>query len=136
MNTIEKARELGVAIQADERYLKYHEAKKNNDNDEALQDLIKEFNLKRVQLNAEMSKSDKSQDKINEYDEAIRSLYGNIMANENMSAFNDAKEAMDSFLSQINMIITMSANGEDPMTCPTEAPSSCSGSCSSCSGCH
>lgn len=136
MNTIEKARELGVSIQADERYIKYHEAKKKNDSDEALQEMINEFNLKRVQLNTEMSKPDKNQDKINEYDSEIRSIYGNIMANENMNAFNDAKEAMDSFLSQINMIITMSANGEDPMTCPTEVSSSCSGSCGTCGGCH
>ena len=59
------------------------------------------------------------------------------MANENMSAFNDAKNAMDEFLSQINMVITMSANGEDPDTCPVEDPhSSCGGGCSTCGGCH
>ncbi len=136
MNAIEKARELGMAIQADEKYINYHKAKELNDNDEALQEMIKEFNLKRVQLNAEMSKADKSQEKISQIDGEIKSLYGNIMANENMNAFNTAKTEMDNLLAQVNMIITMSANGEDPMTCPTEVPSSCSGSCSSCSGCH
>lgn len=136
MNVIEKARELGVAIQADERYIKYHEAKKNNDNDENLQKLIEEFNFKRVQLNSEMSKPDKNQERLSELDSEIKSLYGNIMANENMSAFNKAKNEMDTLLSQVNMIITMSANGEDPLTCPIEVSSSCSGSCSSCAGCH
>ena len=136
MNAIEKARELGAAIQADEKYINYHKAKELNDNDETLQEMIKEFNLKRVQLNSEMSKADKSQEKISELDSEIKSLYGNIMANENMNAFNTAKTEMDNLLAQVNMIITMSANGEDPMTCPAELPSSCSGSCSSCSGCH
>ena len=135
MNVIEKARELGALLQSEERYIKYQDAKSKNDNDEGLQKLIEEFNFKRVQLNAEMSKSDKNKDKLSELDSEIKSLYGNIMANENMNAFNEAKNEMDKLLSQINMVITMSANGEDPMTCPIEV-SSCSGSCSSCSGCH
>ena len=135
MNVIEKARELGVVIQSDERYAKYQEAKKNNDNDEVLQNNINEFNLKRVQLNSEMSKSEKDQEKLSELDKEIESLYGEIMANKNMAAFNEAKNEMDKLLQQINMVITMSANGEDPLTCPIET-SSCSGSCSSCSGCN
>lgn len=136
MNAIELTRELGKLIQQDERYIAYHNAKEANDKDEKLQALIGEFNLKRVDLNTEMTKIEKDTEKLSRLDSEIKSLYGNIMANENMTAFNDAKNAMDSFLSQINMIITMSANGEDPATCPTEMTSSCGGSCSSCSGCH
>ncbi len=135
MDIIEKVRELGVLLQSDERYVKYHETKKNNDEDNELQNLINEFNLKRVSLNNEISKPEKNQEKINTLDSEIKSLYGNIMANQNMNAFNQAKTEMDNLLSQINMVITLSANGEDPLTCPTES-SSCSGSCDSCSGCH
>ncbi len=136
MNVIDKARELGVALQANERYSKYQLAKTNNDNDEELQNMIQEFNMKRVQLNTEMSKAEKDQEKLSELDSEIKSLYGNIMANENMNKFNEAKNEMDTLLSQVNMVITMSANGEDPLTCPVEVSSSCSGSCGSCSGCH
>mgnify|MGYP000866844556 CR=1 FL=1 len=135
MNVIEMARELGKLIQQDERYAAYNKAKEANDKDEILQNLINEFNMKRVQLNTEMSKPDKDSSKLSELDSAIKSLYGNIMANENMIAFNEAKTAMDNMLSQINMVITLSANGEDPATCPTEMSSSCSGSCSTCGGC-
>lgn len=136
MNVIEMTRELGKLIQQDERYSAYHKAKEMNDKDENLQKLIGEFNMKRMELNVEMSKPEKDSDKLTALDGEIKSLYGNIMANENMNAFNDAKNAMDDMLSQINMVITASANGEDPMTCPTEIPHSCSGSCSSCGGCH
>lgn len=136
MNVIEKARELGKEIQKDERYSNYHKAKKINDEDTALQGKIGEFNMKRIELNAEMSKPEKSQEKMNELDAAIKSLYSEIMANESMIAFSKAKDEMDKLLSQINMVITMSANGEDPETCPVEAPSGCSGSCSTCGGCH
>lgn len=136
MNAIDMARELGKLIQQDERYAAYYKAQDVNDKDEALQEMINEFNMKRVKLNTEMSKSDKDSEKLAELDAEIKSLYGNIMANENMAAYNTAKNAMDGLLSQINMIITLSANGEDPETCPSEQPSGgCGGSCSSCSGC-
>ncbi len=138
MDIISKVREIGVLIQEDERYKAYHASKAANDLDEELQNKIGEFNLKRVALNSEMSKPDGSQEKIAEYNAEIKAMYGEIMTNPNMVSFNNAKQAMDSMLNQINMVITMSANGEDPMTCPTEQPaSSCGGSCSSCStGCN
>lgn len=135
MTVIDKARELGVLIQQDERYAAYYAAKDANDKDEALQNMISEFNMKRMQLNSEMSKAEKDDAKLAELDGAIKALYADIMANEHMAKYNEAKNAMDSLLGQINMVITYSANGEDPMTCPTEEHS-CSGSCSSCGGCH
>lgn len=137
MNVIEKARELGVLIQKDERYTAYYAAKEANDKDEELQNMINEFNMKRMQLNAEVSKETKNEERLAELDDGIKSLYGTIMANENMINYNKAKSDMDSLLNQINMIITYSANGEDPMTCPCEEVNvSCGGNCSSCGGCH
>lgn len=136
MNAIELTREVGKLIQQDERYIAYHKAKEENDKDEKLQKMIGEFNMKRVELNTEMSKDDKNSEKLADLDKTIKDLYGKIMGNTAMAKFNEAKNAMDDFLSQINMVITMSANGEDPATCPTEVSSSCSGSCSTCGGCH
>ena len=49
MDIIKITRELGKAIQADERFIAYNAAKLANDNDEELQNLIGEFNLKRQQ---------------------------------------------------------------------------------------
>lgn len=135
MDVISLARELGKAIQADERYTKYLAAREANDKDEVLQKLIGDFNLGRMQLNQEMSKKeDKDNDKINELNASIRKLYGQIMTNPSMSEFNDAKVEMDRMLDQINNIITQSANGADPATC--EAEHQCTGSCASCGGCH
>ncbi|MBE6838210.1 MAG: YlbF family regulator [Ruminococcus sp.] len=136
MDVISTARELGKQIQADARYKAYNEARELNDKDADLQKLIGDFNIKRMELNTEMSKPEKDSERLMALDGEIKTLYADIMKNENMTRFNNAKEAMDDMLSQINMIITYSANGEDPETCPTEAPHSCSGSCSSCGGCH
>lgn len=136
MTVIDKARELGVMIQQDERYAVYYAAKDANDNDETLQNMINEFNMKRMQLNSEMSKEQRDEAKLVELDKAIKNLYSDIMSNENMDNYNKAKNAMDALLNEINMVITFSANGEDPMTCPTTQEHGCGGSCSTCGGCH
>lgn len=138
MTVIELTRQLGAAIQQDERYLEYLSAKEKNDTDTELQNLIGEFNIVRMKYGQQMQKSEAEQDKelMTELDNEMRGIYSKIMSNENMTAYNDAKEAMDKLLNSINFIITMAANGEDPMTCPEEQPHSCSGSCASCSGCH
>ncbi len=134
MNVIELTRELGKALQQDERYLAYHEARKANDADEELQKLIGDFNVGRMQLNQEMSKAEKDTEKLTELNNNVRLLYGKIMGNVNMVAYNNAKADMDSLMEEINTIITLSANGEDPATC--ESKHSCSGSCATCGGCH
>ncbi|MBQ4095680.1 MAG: YlbF family regulator [Oscillospiraceae bacterium] len=138
MTVIELTRELGAALQKDERYLAYLSAKEKNDTDGELQNLIGEFNIVRMKYGQQMQKSEEEQDKelMTQLDNEMRDIYGKIMSNENMNAYNDAKEAMDKLLNSINFIITMAANGEDPMTCPEEQPHSCSGSCASCGGCH
>lgn len=135
MTIIEQARALGAALQEDERYKKFDKAAKLNDTDTDIQNKIGEFNLMRAELNQEMAKPDKDGEKMTKLDNDLRALYDEIMNMPSMIAFNEAKEELDKLLSSINYIITCAANGEDPMTCPDEAPH-CSGSCSSCGGCH
>jgi cell fate (sporulation/competence/biofilm development) regulator YlbF (YheA/YmcA/DUF963 family) len=135
MTIIEQARALGAAIQADERYKKYEEAAKLNDTNTEIQNKIGEFNLMRAELNKEMSKPDKDADKMTQLDTDLRALYEEIMAMPSMIAFNEAQEELNKLLQSVNFIITSAANGEDPMTCPEEAPH-CTGSCGSCGGCH
>ncbi len=138
MTVIELTRELGRALQCDERYIAYEDAKRKNDSDGELQNLIGEFNIVRMKYGQQMQKGEGEQDKelMDKLDAEMHDVYGKIMSNANMVAFNDAKDAMDKLLNSINYIITMSANGEDPMTCPEEQPASCSGSCATCGGCH
>ncbi len=136
MNVIESARALGVALQQDERYIKFMVASKASDTDTEMQNKIGEFNMLRMQLNQEMQKEDKDADKMTSLDNDIRALYDEIMAMPAMVAYNDAKEEMDKILASVNYIISMAANGEDPMTCSAEPPHNCGGSCSTCGGCH
>ena len=135
MDIITLARQLGAAIQKEEAYARYQQAKDENDKDEALQNLIGEFNLQRVSLSAELQKSDdeKSQSKIDELNRRMQELYHEIMSNATMSKFNDAKVELDDLMQRINSILMQCVNGEDPETCEESA---CSGSCESCGGCH
>ncbi|MBQ9376160.1 MAG: YlbF family regulator [Ruminococcus sp.] len=136
MTVIECARELGKALQEDERYAKFSEATKNSDNDTEMQNKIGEFNMLRMKLNQEMSKPEKDNEAMTKLDNDIKALYNEIMEMPTMKAYNDAKEELDSLLQSVNYIISMAANGEDPMTCPEQAPQGCGGSCSTCGGCH
>lgn len=133
MDIIEMARELGSAIQEDERYLNYRLAQQKNDEDAGLQQMIGEFNLKRVALNQEMQNSERDQEKLQKLDGEIKALYREIFANENMIAYNNARTEMESLTKFINQIIAGSVNGEDPRS--IEPNQGCEGNCGGCAGC-
>lgn len=134
-NLIEMAKEMGEAIQMDQRFIRTQMAQAAADEDEDLQGLIGEFNLKRLAVNNEYSKEDKDDAKIRELDMELREIYGRLMENENMKAYQAAKAELDEVLNRINRILTLSAQGEDPQKADVEL-SGCSGNCSSCAGCH
>ncbi len=134
MNLIKQAREMGKMIQASEEYKRLQAAKEKNDNDTELQDLIGQFNLKRMELNNQLAKSDKDDEKLEKLNHEMRDLYQKVMINQNMAEYEQAKNEMDMLMNQVNTILVMCVNGEDPDTCDP-APS-CTGSCSTCGGCH
>ena len=104
-----------------------------SDADKELQDLIGEFNLKRIAINEEGMKKDRDQEKIQNFNNEMREIYGKIMQNQHMIAYNEAKSELDKIVGRVAAIITNSANGEDPET--TDVHQGCSGDCSGCSSC-
>ena len=134
MDMIELARETGREIQRDEAYIKLHDTQKICDDDKELQELIGAFNLKRLAINNETAKEEKNPEKLTQLNKELREIYSDIMRNENMLAYNEAKQAFDQKLTRVIAIIRQSAEGEDPDT--TDYAPSCAGDCSSCGGCH
>ena len=134
MDIIEMTRELGKALQADDRYIAYALAKQANDEDLELQALINGFEKMRYDLNMELTKENKDTEKIQQLDENIKSNYQKIMSNPRMIVFTAAQKSLESLVENMQQIITMSANGEDPASC--EPSSGCTGSCATCGGCH
>ncbi len=134
MDIIEKARELGKLIQQEESYIALQKAQADADADMELQNLIGDFNMKRMSINNEASKKDKDSDKLALLNSQMREDYSKIMSNKNMIAYNEAKDAFDMVVNRVLAIVQQSAEGADPETADYST-SSCSGSCSTCGGC-
>ena len=135
MDIIELTRELGKALQNDQRYLDMQLARQQSDEDEGLQQAIGEFNLKRMAINNEAQKENRDEEALKRLTEEFREVYGKIMEKENMLRYNVAKNEFDALLQRVTGIIGLCADGEDPETCDYDA-ASCGGNCASCGGCH
>ena len=134
MDVIKSVRELGKAIQQDERFIRYAKARLENDNNAELQSAIGKFNITRMELDREMNCEEKNEDKVKELNEELRRVYGEIMSAPAMVEYNTAKVELDAMINEINTDISKTLDGEDPETC--ETTSACTGSCSTCGGCH
>ena len=134
MDVIEMTRQLGKAIQQDERFIRYAKARLANDNDTDLQNLIGQFNIKRMELEKAVSSEEKDEEKVKTLNEELREIYGEVMASPAMVEYNTAKAMLDQMVNEVNTIISKCLDGEDPETC--EAHDACTGSCATCGGCH
>lgn len=135
MGILEATRALGAEIQKDERFIAFAKAKLENDSNEDLQEAIGNFNTVRMNLDMEMGKETPDEEKIQELNERLRVIYTSIMSTGAMLNYNNAKANLDAMLNDINSIIMQCVEGAEPSTCEPETHS-CTGSCSSCSGCH
>ena len=136
MTCIEMFKKAAVAMQTDERYIELDAARRANEADEELQNLIGDFNLARMDLNNELSMDERNDERISELNEKINQTYTQVMNHPCMKRYNEAKAAAEQLVNHIDAIINTAMNGGDPMTVEAPAAGGCSGSCSSCSGCH
>lgn len=133
---MEMAKQLGRELQKDERYLAFRAASEENDKDEELQNLIGEFNLKRLDLGNEEDKAEHDEARVKALGEEVRGLYSQIMANDAMRQYQAVRAEFEQLLDGINRVIAYSAAGQDPDSFDATAAASCSGDCSACGGCH
>ena len=96
MDCIDLFKRAAMALQTDPRYVILDQARKANDKDEELQNLIGEFNLARMDLNNEIGKSERNDARIAELNEKVNSLYGQIRATLPLSPRYD----VDTFIRQ------------------------------------
>lgn len=125
---IELAEQLAAAIKEDSRLAEYNLLKEKLDADAEVQALIGEFGLKRASLTHEMEKGGEDKKKIETITAEMKQAYANIMAHPLMQEFDEKKQALDEILNAVNSLISAAVNGEEQH--------SCSGSCSTCGGCH
>lgn len=133
---LEMAKQLGRALQQDERYLAFRKASEENDGDAELQNLIAQFNQKRLDLGNEEDAPEQDADRVRALGEEVRTMYSQIMSNGSMRKYQAARAEFEQLLDGINRVIAMSAAGQDPDSFDPAAAASCSGDCSGCAGCH
>ena len=137
MDIIKLTRELGAAIQQDERYLAFTKAREENEKDTELNELMGQIQMVQMNYQLEASKEEPDSAKMQAFEEEFNTLYTKFMANGKMQAYDAARTEVDSMMNYIMQILSLCVNGADPATCePEKHDHECGGSCSSCSGCH
>ena len=135
MDCIDLFKKAAVAMQTDPRYLELDAARRENDMDEELQNLIGEFNLARLDLNNEATKPEPDTARTAELNKRVNDLYSQIMSSEGMVRYNTPTAGCEARATPIHATNNTARNGGAPMTA-TPPAGGCSGSCASCSGCH
>ena len=125
MTVMEIAAELGKAIKEHEVYKKYLEAKEAYDNNDGLNRKIMEYGVQQKALADEAGKQDKDEELMTQIQKRIDVLYKEICEDKSFLAVNEAQDAVNELMNDVNQTITYTITGEEP----------CTHDCSTCSGC-
>ncbi len=130
MSITERANDLGQAIIADPRFVKFAEMREKQEADIALQNKIDAFNDLKIDL-SNLAEDGSDDAKAAELETQLKALYSEIASNPVMKTYMEAKAGFDAIMKEVNDILAFHLTGEEP-----HDHDGCGGSCSSCSGCH
>ena len=128
MDLIQMTRELGAAIQKDERYLAFAKARQENEEDTELMGIMGQLQMLQMNFQREQEKEEASEEKLEKINEEFEAVYAKFMANDKMQAYEAARAEIDSLMNYIMQILGLCVNGSDPMICEPEEHN-CDGSC-------
>ena len=125
MTLLEMANELGKMIKELPEMEALNRAEAAQENDEAAKELLKEFNLKRMNLVRDMQENKITREEATKKNsEAFAEM---LEKSETIKTYVEAKKDFDAVVSQVNNIINMYITGQD---------GSCTHNCATCGGCH
>ncbi len=122
----EKAKELGELILHSDLRKRADEANKALTADETAVDLINGYNDKRQEKLAQFADKQPTAEEAKEINEYLQEEFNKIAENPVIKEYIEANSEFDSVLSQMDQIIKNAISGGQ----------GCSGSCSTCGGCH
>jgi cell fate (sporulation/competence/biofilm development) regulator YlbF (YheA/YmcA/DUF963 family) len=122
MEIMELAAQLGQAIKADERVAKRDKAREVYEADEAIQQLMFEYNMQQIALQEEYKKESIDKNVIEAIEKRLDQIVADVTANPVFIAINEAEEAVNALMQEVNAEITFQITGKRP----------CSHDCSSC----
>lgn len=125
MNIMEKAHELGEMIKESEEMKALEKADEAQAKDQKAQELLSDFNMKRMNLAREIQKGTiKEADAIIKNNQAFAEM---VDASETIKEYVTAKNNFDALVAEINKVLNYYITGQDP---------NCTHDCSTCGGCH
>ena len=125
MTVIDKTRELGELIQQSAEMERVKKAEIAQEADENAKELLKEFNMQRMNLARDMqSRKLSREDAIEKNNKAFDEL---LEKSDVIKEYIDAKKEFDGLVNQVNQILNFYITGQDP---------NCTHDCSTCGGCH
>ncbi|MBE7013599.1 MAG: YlbF family regulator [Ruminococcaceae bacterium] len=119
-----KAQELSEMIKTSKEYLLAKETEQIQANDEKAQEMIKEYNEKRRDIAVKMQYGKMSDEETEVLRKEINEAFDKLMEYDVIKNYVEAQRDFELLNQQIMTIISGAGN------------EGCSGSCSSCSGCH
>ena len=125
MEIMELAAQLGKAIKENEVYKKFLEAREAYDKNDAINRKIMEYGVQQQALANEAGKAEKDDALMDQIQKRMDTLYEEICSDETFLAVNEAQDAVNELMNQVNQTITFNITGEQP----------CTHDCSSCGGC-
>lgn len=122
----EKARELGELIQSSDEMARVKKAEIAQEADDSAKELLKEFNMQRMNLARDMQNGNISREEaVKKNNEAFDAM---LEKSEVIKEYIEAKSAFDTLVNQVNQILNFYITGQDP---------NCTHDCSTCGGgCH
>ena len=125
MTIIEKAHELGEMIKKSKEMETLTAAEKAQQEDADAQQLIADFNIKRLNLAREIQSGKLTEEEaIKKNNEAFDEM---VEKSESIKAYVDAKKKFDDMVTGVNNVINVYIMGEQQ---------GCTHDCSTCGGCH
>ena len=126
---IELAKQIGAKLKDSQEYKNFLVAQDKYEKNDELQDLIGDFNLKKMALMNEADKGDdKNEAEMEKLQTEMKAAYTKATEHPVMKEYYEAKGNFETSVQNVFSVIQYSITGE--------VPSGCTGNCSSCGGCH
>ena len=132
MEILEQARILGKALSESEEFTKYYAAEAAFKTDDTAIALIEEYTANQEKYVEKLQAEDITPEEMVNVKNKMAQDYNNLLKNDVIREYTQTKEAAEELLAKVNKIIKFYIVGEEEHS----HEGGCSGSCSTCGGCH
>lgn len=127
---IEKAQELGMLIAESPEKAAADTAVDRMNNDEEAVMLLATYNENRKAATEKLRGKEPTKEELEEYRDYVQAEFDKIAQNKIIADYIEANKAFELLVQQVNAVLSYFITGQEA------EGGSCSGSCSTCSGCH